>query len=122
MSRTQLRTLLVTPSLGARFLIMSAYLYYRRHSPLLTDGEYDILSEGVAARWNRLDPIVQWQLSSRLEIVSTGSHIKVTRAAERGAIAWHTATKGRSPHGYDVAQDDWVYDDARAVYWSAAEP
>lgn len=111
----------MTPSLGARKLIMCAYLYYRRHSPLISDGEYDQLSEGIAARWHKLDPFIQWQLGSRLEVVSTGGHIKITRVAEQGALSWYTSVKGIPPHGHDIHKDEWVWDDKHEVGWVTAE-
>lgn len=48
--------------LKARRLLMSAYLYYQRASPVLTDDEYDLMAREVAAKWKSLPPQVQWQL------------------------------------------------------------
>lgn len=111
---------MMTPSLGARKLIMAAYLYYRRASPIIDDNQYDRLAEGVAARFDRLDPIIQWQLGSPLDIVTTGSHIKITRASEAGAIAWHRDVLNFAPHGHPI--NDWVWDDDHNLSWAASEP
>ena len=109
----------VTPSLGARKLIMASYLYYRRASPIIDDGQFDKLAWGVAQRWDRLDPALQWQLGSKLEILSTGSHFKITKASEAGACFWHHAIKGVMPHGEPI--DDWIWDDERQLSWASAE-
>lgn len=109
----------MTPSLGARKLIMAAYLYYRRASPILDDAAYDHLSWGVAKRWDKLDPHLQWQLGSKIEILTTGSHIKVTKASEAAACLWHETIRGVAPHGGPIA--DWIWDDEHQVSWASAE-
>jgi len=109
----------MTPSLGARKLIMAAYLYYRRSSPIMDDVTYDKLAWGVAKRWDQLDRHLRWQLGSKIEILTTGSHIKITKASEAGAIMWHAAVIGEELHGYPIK--DWVWDDAREISWASAE-
>jgi hypothetical protein len=98
---------------------MAAYLYYRRSSPILSDAQYDALALGLAARWDRLDEHLRWQLGSPLSSATTGHHIKITRAVEAGALAWFGNTVGGTPHGYPITS--WVWDDARSLSWASAE-
>ena len=109
----------MTPSLGARLLIMSAYLYYYRSSPLLSDEDYDHLSKGVAKRWDKLDPFLQWQLGSVEAILATGSHIKVTMASESAAVAWYQEVMHCLPHGDPI--NDWKYSKRGEVHWRCVE-
>lgn len=109
----------MTPSLGARKLIMAAYLYYRRASPVLDDGQYDQLAIGIVKRWDKLDPHIQWQLGSKIELLSSGHHIRVTKASEAGACLWHHAVKGCAPHGDPI--DDWIWDECKELSWARAE-
>ncbi|MDR3427781.1 MAG: hypothetical protein P4L78_10085 [Silvimonas sp.] len=98
---------------------MAAYLYYRRSSPILSDTQYDKLALGLASRWDQLDEHLRWQLGSPLAIVTTGHHIKITRAAEAGALLWFRNIKGEEPHGYPITS--WLWSDARQLWWAAAE-
>jgi hypothetical protein len=110
----------MTPSLGARKLIMAAYLYYRRSSPIMSDAQFDKLALGVAQRWEKLDPHLQWQLGGKLDIMTSGHHIKITKAGEAGALLWYKAVKGEEPHGESI--ENWIWDDGRQVHWESAEP
>ena len=98
---------------------MSAYLYYRRHSPVLSDGEYDFLCKAVAKRWDKLDWFLQWQLGNPEAILATGHQVKVTVQAEHAAIAWFRSVNNCLPHGDGI--EEWNYDEFRDVRWVAAE-
>jgi hypothetical protein len=106
----------MTPSLGARRLIMASYLYYRRHSPIMSDGIYDQLALGVAKRYDRLDDFLKWQLGSPDEIVTTGSHFKITKQGESAATAWFREVMGCLPHGDPIAE--WRYSKNGQVHWT----
>lgn len=105
--------------LKARKVIMSAYLYYRRSSPVLSDGAYDTLTREVAAGWPDLSPFRQWQLESPEALLASGSHAKVTMAAECGAIEWHEAVKGTPPDGYPITK--WKKSVKWSVRWATAD-
>lgn len=105
--------------LAARKVVMSAYLYYRRAAPVLSDGDYDALTRYVADGWPKLSPCRQWQLESKAALLATGSHCKVTRAAEGGALAWHTSVFGCEPEGFMIAK--WKHSKRHNVDWVAAE-
>lgn len=109
----------MTPSLGARKLIMAAYLYYRRASPIIDDASYDKLAIGIVKRWDKLDEHLQWQLGSKIELLSSGHHIRVTKQAEAAACLWHFAIMGHIPHGHDI--NDWIWDEERQLSWARAE-
>lgn len=98
---------------------MAAYLYYRRASPVLSDGDYDRLAAGIVKRWDKLDPHLQWQLGSKIEIMTSGHHIKITKASEAAACLWHLEVKGHIPFGGMIA--DWAWDDDHQVNWVSAE-
>lgn len=88
---------------GARYLIMSAYLYYNRSCNVISDGEYDKLSNFVADNWNELNDQLQWQLNSAEDIRATGNGIKITMQGESAALAWY----GKIPEGRDIHCKDW---------------
>lgn len=88
---------------GARWLIMSAYLYYHRSCNVLSDGDYDKLSNFVADNWNELSEQLKWQLNSPDDIRATGMGIKITQMGESSALAWY---KGK-PEGHNLAPKDW---------------
>ena len=79
---------------AARLLIMSAYLYYRCDSPVISDGEYDKLSLYVAKHWDKLDEQLQWQLGDAEGIRATGMGILITQMGMGAAHHWHKKKKG----------------------------
>jgi len=95
----------INPDLAARQLIMLAYLYYNRSSPLRSDAEYDELSRYVAERFDELEPIRKFQLESPEAILASGHHIKMTRQGERAALAWFQSETGKLPDGQLI--DSW---------------
>lgn len=97
----------LTPELAARWLIMSAYLYYHRDSPVLPDGDYDEVSKYVADNLDELSPQMQWQLESPEAIRATGQGIKITPMGESASIAWYKTNTGFDPVGSDLHPKDW---------------
>ena len=95
----------INPDLAARQLIIHAYLYYNRSTPLRSDAEYDSLSRYVAERWGELEPIRCHQLQSPEAILTSGHHIRITPMGERAAIAWHLHETGKLPEGQLI--DHW---------------
>lgn len=83
--------------LKARRVVMSALLYYRYDSPVLSDGVYDALVKEVVERFDELAPIRQWQFESAEALHATTFHVKVTTAAHYGALAWHEKVHGGLP-------------------------
>ena len=99
---------------------MSAYLYYRRASPVLPDSYYDMLVRDLVRGWDRLDAMRKWQFGSADELAATGHHIKITMSAEGGAVSWHVKEKGIPPGGYWVETDEWRLNPRGS--WTPAEP
>jgi len=88
-------------SLVARWVLMLSHLYYDRSTSLVDDATYDELCRMVAARWDELDEHLQDMLGSAEEIVTTGSHVLVSRwtisAAERLAAELGYALEPHRP-------------------------
>ena len=78
----------MSPDLAARKLIMSAYLYYRCDTSVLSDGDYDKLSLFVADSWEQLSEQLQWQLGDREGIRATGIGILITQMGQDAAHSW----------------------------------
>lgn len=101
----------MSPDLAARRVAMSAYLYYQQSSPVLTDDEYDALARYCAEHWDELDAFRKWQLGgSSKAIAHSGHQVRVTKAAEGGAFAWHLETWGRHPPRAVIPEEAWVMD------------
>lgn len=88
---------------------MAAYLYYQHSTPIVSDAAFDAACKFVAANWDALEPIRQWQLGSPDEILSSGHHIKITQFGEDAAIAWHQRKFNHEPMGRRVT--DWMISD-----------
>jgi hypothetical protein len=88
---------MASADLAARLVLMSAYLYYERASPVLSDSEYDRLTDEVCSKWCELEPIRQWQLGNPEELRATAHHSKITVLTEKAACAWYFDTYGRAP-------------------------
>jgi len=88
---------------------MASYLYYERNSPVVSDAAFDQLSKLVADTWDFLAPIRQWQLESPEAILSGGSHIKITRVGEGGAISMHLKKFNVQPHGCPIPPGRWRF-------------
>lgn len=97
----------LAPNRAARWLIMSAYLYYHRDSPVLSDGDYDEVSKFVADNFDELDPQLQWQLESAEAIRATGQGIKITARGESAAVTWYKDNIGGLPGGYAIGSRQW---------------
>lgn len=95
----------MSPDLRARWLLMSAHLYYDRASPVLSDAEYDALSERVAHDLevgellgeSGIDPVRERQLGTPTQVRASGSHFRVTQATVGGAEHWHEDKMGHAP-------------------------
>ena len=90
------------PDLAARRIIIAAYLYYERASPIVSDAAYDQLSRFVADNFEWLEPIRQFQLGSPREIRASGSHIKITQWGESAACARYMQKFDSDPHGTTI--------------------
>jgi hypothetical protein len=106
----------MTPDLKARRLLMSAHLYYDRDSPVLSDADYEALSDAVAHELeiaeltgeSDIDPVRLAQLGSADQVRSSGFHLRLTQATVGGAEAWHLAETGEpvdTPYVFDGEED-----------------
>lgn len=111
-----------SPDLRARWVLMSAYLYYRRGSPLLHDTYYDRLVRELVSQWDQLEMHRTWALGGDPRISSASGHtFKITRACEAGALAWWERHSKGLPHGEPVDEDEWR-EGGRFGDWVSAEP
>jgi len=109
----------MSPDHAARRVLMSAFLYYRCAAPVLSDGEYDRLTEVAASGWADLAPIRRWQLESPETIRASGHGCRITTLTADAALAWHLREKR-------AAVGEWVwptraFDPTWRVYWFRAE-
>ena len=66
------------PDQCARWVLMTAHLYYDRGESLISDEEFDALCRRVASAWGELHPTRQEQLGSPEDILATAHHVKLT--------------------------------------------
>jgi NAD-dependent DNA ligase len=92
----------INPNQAARLLIMSAYLYYRCDSPVISDADYDKLSLYVSKNWDKLDEQLQWQLNDPESIKATGSGIIITQMGQGAAHHWHKKKKKKDIDFYPL--------------------
>jgi hypothetical protein len=57
---------------------MASHIYYDLDDSLISDAEYDALSEYVAQNWEDLEPIRKWQIGSPEDLRATGMGMKLT--------------------------------------------
>jgi NAD-dependent DNA ligase len=105
MERVRLRDDVQSPDYAARRVIIHAFLYYVMDAPLISDGEYDRLSQYVAKNFDALDPDRQWALGSAEEIRSSGYHIKFSSASVGAALNFHKYATGQNLREYP--EDVW---------------
>jgi hypothetical protein len=78
--------------LTCRKVLMSAYLYYKRDFPVLSDAENDSLIQTLINNWNdipeRYLPLLDPLGLGSDSIAATTCHCKYTRLVEGGALAW----------------------------------
>jgi hypothetical protein len=109
----------VTPEKAARWLVMSSYLYYQRSVNVLSDGEYDEVSEYVAENFDELSAQMQWQLESPEAIRATGNGIKITKRGESAAILWYETNVGKMPEdSMPIAYKSWKKSKKYDCYYS----
>jgi len=106
----------MSPDLAARQVLMSCYLYYGCNCNVLDDAQYDAATRLVAERWSEIDPVRQFQLGSPEKILTTGSHVKLTRYTICAAMAWHHQIVGHYPEP-DLSRPRWKYDPTIRCEW-----
>lgn len=102
--------------LTARRVIMSSMLYYGLDTPILSDATFDAYCKTLADRWDDLLIIRQFCLGSPDEIRSSGMHVKVTSAAEEGAISW-LRRENKFPKGRRIVAPEAAFDVTHQVHW-----
>jgi hypothetical protein len=103
-----------SPDLAARRLLVCAYLYYVLDaSPLMSDYDYDALSQYVANHWSELDPLRQWQLGDPESTRASGAHFLFT------AYSIHSARRAYLEHFNRYAPgeppEEWLERSGRAA-------
>lgn len=99
----------------ARRALMASLLYYRHATSIMPDSEFDDLCSRLAFRWRAIDPFLQWQMGSPHDLGAGGSHFKITKACEGGALSW--ARKRLLVSLPEVHPDEWNWDTTRRVRW-----
>jgi len=84
--------------LTARKVLMPAYLYYRRDTSVISDGENDELCMDLYLNWKdvpqRYKPLLDPDDIGAESITATTNECLFTRLVEGGALAWLKAKTG----------------------------
>lgn len=78
-------------------MIVNAFLYYVMDNPIISDGEYDKLSQIAADGWDQLTKDRQWALRDPASTRSGGSHIRFSTLAVYAAYDAHNVHFGHYP-------------------------
>lgn len=88
---------MIDADLTARKVLMAAYLYYKRDTPVLSDAENDELCEALADWWPlvpaRYKPLLDPDMTEGEALRTTSHHCKFTRMVEGGALQWLKSEK-----------------------------
>ena len=80
-----------------RLVLMSAYLYYKRDTQVLSDQENDELCKLVAKNWrsvpSRYKPLLAPD-GDPFDLLTTSHHCLYSRQVEGGALAWLQHQRG----------------------------
>ena len=98
----------MVPDLAARKIIVAAYIYYCLDHNIMSDAEYDKLSQYVADNWDKLAPARQWCLGSADQTRASGFHIRFTRYAVSAARQAYAKDRGRNPTHPYPEEEDWL--------------
>lgn len=90
--------------LKARHVIMAAWLYYEMNVSIITDAEFDSLSQQVAGELEWFDamgecgisPVRRVQLGEPDALRASGYHIQITQQGIGGAVAWYGYRRRRT--------------------------
>lgn len=82
---------------AARRVLAAAYCYYVLDVNVMTDAEYDMLSEMLADSWEFLHPDHSWAFGAPESLRATGCHFRFSMAAAGGAYGWAEQVSGRMP-------------------------
>lgn len=74
--------------LAARRVVMASMAYYGLDETLMSDGEFDELSNYCADNWKDLSPQRRFALGSADKIRTSGFHVRVSTMAEEGCARW----------------------------------
>lgn len=93
---------------ACRIVLMSAYLYYQRNNPVLSDSDNDSFVKLVCENWEKVPqrylPLLDPDGIGRESIASTTYRCRYTQMVEGGALAWLKKVKNisleRLGHGY----------------------
>ncbi|MBT1154431.1 hypothetical protein J1C56_02380 [Aminobacter anthyllidis] len=94
---------------------MASMLYYGLAETTVSDGEFDEWCKRLAAEWDDLEPIRQWQLGSPAEIAASGFQIKVTTAAAEAAIRHLRSVRPGLPPVVMTRGDGWRWGEEHRV-------
>lgn len=97
--------------LKARQIIMASWLYYEMNVSIMTDAEFDAMSQQVAAEIEWFDamgecgiqPVRLVQLGEADALRASGYHIKITQQGIGGAVAWYGYRRRRKK----LKEPDW---------------
>lgn len=115
---------------AARRVLAAAYCYYVLDISMMSDSEYDMLSDMLADNWEFLHPDHSWAFGSPESLRATGCHFKFSMSAVGGAYGWVQQTTGRSseipkPENWKTREDGVRYVtavDARASLFDELVP
>lgn len=79
---------MISLDLTARKVIMASMLYYGLDESLLPDGDFDDYCKRLVDEWDNLDRQRKFCLGTPEQLAASGFHIRVSMAAEMGAVSW----------------------------------
>lgn len=98
----------MSADLGARKLLVAAYLYYNHAHSIMSDAEYDKGSQWVADKWGELPPLRQWCLGDPGSLRAGGCQFKYTKACVGAA---------RELHEFYVPDNTWKFNEEHQVHY-----
>lgn len=109
----------MNPDYASRLVVMSALLYYRFASPVLTDDDNDKLIAYLSEPecYAKLTPLRQWQLGDINEFSASTFRVFVTTMAYHGALSWHEKHKGIR---LTYPEPDWKFSKEHATHYIVA--
>lgn len=95
--------------LAARKILVAAFCYYELSESVMSDGDYDALSNYVADNWNALHPDRQFCLGDAESVRASGHRFKFTTLCVAAAYKL-LADLNINPEHAPNWDDGWTYD------------
>lgn len=100
---------------SARQIMMAAFLYYGCNVSIMSDAEYDTISNNVADNWDILVPYYRELMESPEATRASGHHFLISNACYNGAIAWYKSVFDVLPDNLPPWHSDCEWDSGDGV-------